>query len=535
MKKKKLKNIFREYLDLGEQIYWSDTEDSPFHYNDDEGNPFTLSSTFSGEISSNLHFGGEHFNPYIESSDGKELPMCLFYNNTFNQGSTGDGDGFFDSVDSLQSYRNICNSMGDIISNGNTGDMSDLSINQTIACCNEINTAHGGINIDSDLVSSSWEYLSNPSAGGFDVTDIEPIPEPEPEEETPEEEIPADTTSEGCENMQQAIESDASLAPVGMDTIPSFCQMCITVGENAVNNVPQGEFCLCCDGFEGPEEETPEEETPEEETADTTLEGCENMQQAIDSNQELVNGGIDNINTFCQMCIIAGESGIVDDFAEGEFCVCCDGFEAPEEDDVEIGTFCVDFEETIENEEEFVNGGMNNVEGFCNNLCSDGEPVQNNLLHGEYCGCCEDMNFDPEEETPEEETPEEETPEEETPEEEPTAEAFSCVDLATSIEDIGFASNNPTVAVSKFCNIICPQSEGEQYPEHCGCCDQYEDGVYQGPVGGDITLMSTQDILQDYGVNNVDAWWNLLPNEAQQNVVQVMFDIWSDPDNPYNN
>ena len=58
MKKKNLKNIFREYLDLGEQIYWSDTEDSPFHYNDDEGNPFTLSTNFSGEISSNLHFGG---------------------------------------------------------------------------------------------------------------------------------------------------------------------------------------------------------------------------------------------------------------------------------------------------------------------------------------------------------------------------------------------------------------------------------------------------------------------------------------------
>ena len=517
MKKKNLKNIFREYLDLGEQIYWSDTEDSPFHYNDDEGNPFTLSSNFSGEISSNLHFGGEHFNPYIESSDGKELPMCLFYNDTFNQGTTGNN---FVDVDSLQQYRDICNSMGDMISGGSTGEMSDLAINQTVACCNEINTAHGGITIDSDLVNSSLEYMSNPSAGGFDVTDIEPIPEPEPEEETPEEEIPADTTSEGCENMQQAIESDANLAAGNLDNIPSFCQMCSTVGFENSDNIPQGEFCACCDNApnQEPEEETPEEETPEEEIVDTTLEGCENLQQQVENNEELMNINPDmDEELFCQICFDTGNSPFI---PMVEKCECCTT-------EVE---FCFNFEETIENEEQFINGQMNNVEAFCENLCSDGEPVQNNTPHGEYCGCCEDMNFNPEEETPEEETPEPETPEEE-----PTEEAFSCVDLATSINDIGYGNpENPTIAVNKFCNMICTSPEGQQFPDHCGCCDQYENGIYQGSVGGDITLLNTQDILQDYGVNSVDAWWNMLPNDAQQNVVQVMFDIWSDPNNPYN-
>ena len=487
MKKKNLKNIFREYLDLGEQIYWSDTEDSPFHYNDDEGNPFTLSTNFSGEISSNLHFGGEHFNPYIESSDGQELPICLFYNNTFNQGS---GTGDFEDVESLQYYKSICNGFNP----DNTGGMSDLAINQTIVCCHEINTAHGGITIDSDLVNSSLEYMSNPSAGGFDVTDVEPIsepePEPEPEEETPEEEIPADTTSEGCENMQQAIESDANLASGGMDNIPSFCQMCSTVGFENSDNLPQGEFCACCDNApnQEPEEETPEPETP----ADTTLEGCENLQQQIENNEELMAFPNMDEELFCQICFNTQNSP---SWPMSEKCECCTT-------EVE---FCFDFEETIENEETFVSGQMNNVEAFCENLCSDGEPIQNNTPHGEYCGCCEDMNFNPEEETPEEETPEEETPEPETPEEEPTTEAFSCVDLATSINDIGYGNpENPTIAVNKFCNMICTSPEGQQYPEHCGCCDQYENGIYQGSTGGDITFVNTQEILQNYSLNDVN-------------------------------
>jgi hypothetical protein len=183
MKKKTLKEVVKE------QLYWSDTENSPFHWDQGTGNPYDLINNFN-DFAPDLHFGGDHFSPYMESTDGHELPMCLFYQGTFGSG------GLTGAIQNLQLYKNICNGIGN-----SPGQMAD-SIGQTIACCEELNTAYGGIditNLDSvaagdavqgtggftnmsaaDYISPEQEFSDPVSTGMPTFTPQEPIEPVEP-------------------------------------------------------------------------------------------------------------------------------------------------------------------------------------------------------------------------------------------------------------------------------------------------------------------------------------------------------------------
>ena len=71
MKKKTLKEVVKE------QLYWSDTENSPFHWDQGTGNPYDLINNFN-DFAPDLHFGGDHFSPYLKVQMRMNY-LCVYF------------------------------------------------------------------------------------------------------------------------------------------------------------------------------------------------------------------------------------------------------------------------------------------------------------------------------------------------------------------------------------------------------------------------------------------------------------------------
>tara|TARA_B100001250_G_scaffold411054_1_gene438804 strand:- start:1705 stop:2682 length:978 start_codon:yes stop_codon:yes gene_type:complete len=147
MKKSEIRHIIREILK--EQI---DFQQYPYL----SGSPASLNATYPENTT--LKVGGENFYLYIDGPNGNELPICLWAENTVLSGILGD------QLYSLQVYQDVCTETYEDYLQNNL-DLTQPQLNQTYACCNEINSIYGGV----QLTPSSNNVI------GSTPTDAEPM------------------------------------------------------------------------------------------------------------------------------------------------------------------------------------------------------------------------------------------------------------------------------------------------------------------------------------------------------------------------
>ena len=129
MKKPEIQHIIREVLN--EQIQFQ---------TDTYSNPYDTWDWPTYPEDSQVQIGGENLFLYIEGPNGNELPLCLWSPNTVLSGIPGN------QLHSLQVYQEVCTeTYEDYLEN--SLDLTPVQLNQTYACCNEINSIYGGVQL----------------------------------------------------------------------------------------------------------------------------------------------------------------------------------------------------------------------------------------------------------------------------------------------------------------------------------------------------------------------------------------------------